>query len=175
MATKSELIRPLSTRRAFDEVSDQIRALIYSGALTPGDKLPSEHELASQFNAGRMVIREALRGLEEAGLIVIKQGRTGGAFVNTVNAEAITRSISDLVRLGDVSRKRLTEARRGIERVVLELALRYMTPAHLAQLEANVAEAEALILAGENPLDANAAFHVLLAKATDNLLIASMV
>jgi GntR family transcriptional repressor for pyruvate dehydrogenase complex len=53
------LFSPLKTKRAFEEIADQIRQLIYSGFFKPGDRLPPERELASQFKSGRMVVREA--------------------------------------------------------------------------------------------------------------------
>ena len=73
-------VQGIAGKRTFKEIERQIREMIYWGALKPGDKLPSEKELASQFRAGRLSVREALRTLEQAGLIVVKQGSTGGSY-----------------------------------------------------------------------------------------------
>src|SRR5512136_2169173 len=75
------LFQPLPVKRTFMEIANQIRSSIYAKTLKPGDKLPSERELAVQFNVGRISVREALRMLEQAGLIFIKQGSSGGAYV----------------------------------------------------------------------------------------------
>ncbi len=69
METPPSLFVPFKTKRAFEEIADQIRELIYTGVFKPGHKLPPERELASQFNAGRMVVREALRTLEQADIV----------------------------------------------------------------------------------------------------------
>ena len=152
MPSGSNLFTPLNTKRAFDQISDQIRELIYSGVLKPGDKLPSERELGSQFKSGRMVVREALRTLEQAGLIYIKQGSSGGAFVNHAGTKVITRSISDMIRIGNVSLQDLTETRLGIEKVVLELSINKITKDDLDLLEKNIKDSEEKISKGIRPL-----------------------
>ena len=58
------IFEPLRTKRAFEEISAEIKRLIFSDKLKPGDRLPSEIELAGQFGVSRHTIREALRGLE---------------------------------------------------------------------------------------------------------------
>ena len=81
MVKRPIIFDPIPTRRIFEEIADQIRQRIYDGDLKPGDRLPGERDLASQFGVGRMVVREALRTLEEGGLVQIKKGSDGGAFV----------------------------------------------------------------------------------------------
>ena len=142
MPTDSNLFRPLNTKRAFDEISDQIRELIYSGVFKPGDKLPSERELGNQFKTGRMVVREALRTLEQAGLIYIKQGSSGGAFIRHADGKVITSSFSDMIKIGNVSLEELTEARLGIEKIVLELSINKITRDDLHLLENNIKDSE---------------------------------
>ena len=56
----SEMFKPLEARRAFEAVTEQVKGLVYSGQLKPGDKLPTERELATLFGTGRMVVRECL-------------------------------------------------------------------------------------------------------------------
>lgn len=69
---------PVHTRRAFEEVTDQIRGQIARGALGPGDRLPSERDLAEQFSLSRNTVREALRALEIAGILELKKGPPAG-------------------------------------------------------------------------------------------------
>ena len=175
MPTDSNLFTPLNTKRAFDEISDQIRELIYSGVFKPGDKLPSERELGNQFKTGRMVVREALRTLEQAGLIYIKQGSSGGAFIRHADASVITSSISDMIKIGNVSLEELTETRLGIEKVILELSINKITKDDLDLLEKNIKDSEEEISKGIRPLDSHLNFHLLLAKCTNNLLFERIV
>jgi DNA-binding FadR family transcriptional regulator len=91
------LFQPLPVKRTFMEIANQIRTSIYAKTLKPGDKLPSERELAVQFSVGRISVREALRMLEQAGLILIKQGSGGGAYVKAADTSAISESVYDLV------------------------------------------------------------------------------
>ena len=77
-ADKSVEFEPRQTKRAFEHIVEQIRNRIYKGLLKPGDRLPSERELAEQFHTARLPVREAFRVLEESGLIHIKKGKMGG-------------------------------------------------------------------------------------------------
>src|SRR4030043_1090812 len=109
MQTRKPLFIPLESKRTFEEIADQIRELIYSGTLKPGDRLPSERELAAKFKTGRMVLREALRTLEQSGLIYIKHGSIGGAFIKEIDSSVIKGSISDMLRVGNITLQDLTE------------------------------------------------------------------
>jgi GntR family transcriptional regulator, transcriptional repressor for pyruvate dehydrogenase complex len=166
------LFTPLQEKRAFKEIANQIRRLINSRALKPGDKLPSENELAVQFRAGRLSVREALRMLEQAGLIVVKQGSTGGSYVRELDATVAVESFIDLMWQGDVSIADLTDARSSIETLVLTKAFQGLSEETLRILEASVQNLENLAAAGEQdeyPVDPTLTdFHLLLAQATDN-------
>lgn len=169
------LFTPLKTKRVFEEISNQIRESIYIGFFKPGDKLPSERELSNQFKTGRMVVREALRTLEQSGLIYIKQGSLGGAFIKEIDSSIITSSISDMVKIGNVTLQNLTEARLGIEMFMLELAMMRMTDDDLDLLKKNIDDAEEKVHKGVRILQENMEFHILLAKASKNPLFESMI
>ena len=162
-------------KKIFERISDQIRESIFSGALKPGDKLPSEKELSNQFSTGRMVVREGLRTLEQSGLIYIKRGSTGGAFVKDPDATVISRSIEDLVKIGNVTQRQLTEARVGIELSVIEVAAEKRAAEDIALLEKSIEDCEAEIRRGGPAIEENLHFHVLLAKASQNSLFEMIV
>jgi len=138
--------------------------------LKPGDKLPPENQLASQFKTGRMVVREALRTLEQSGLVHIKQGSLGGAFVKDPGTTVITRSISDLIKIGNVTLGELTEARLGIEKVILEFAIMRMNNEDLNLLKKNIEDSDQKFSGGERATEDHIHFHILIAKSTKNLL-----
>jgi DNA-binding FadR family transcriptional regulator len=174
--TQPALFKPLKThQKIFQQISEQIRELILSGVLGPGSKLPSEKELSNQFNTGRMVVREALRTLEQSGLIYVKRGSLGGAFVKDPDTTVLTRSISDLISIGNVTLRELIEARLGIEKVVLEFAIRRMDDEALDLLKKNIEDSEQKFLKGERATDEHIHFHILLAKSTQNLLFEMMI
>ncbi|MFA7556174.1 MAG: GntR family transcriptional regulator [Hydrogenophaga sp.] len=97
--------------RAADEISAQVREMIASGRLRPGDRLPSERELSARMQVSRNTLREALRALEHAGIIEMRKGATGGAFVRSGSSGAIVNGLRDLYHLGAITPQQLTEAR----------------------------------------------------------------
>src|SRR3989304_4981646 len=96
--------------RASQEIVHQLRQAIYLGRLCPGDKLPPERELARQFESSRVTVREAIRSLELAGLVSVKRGSGGGAFIADVDLRPLKESFSTLLRLHKVTISHLTEA-----------------------------------------------------------------
>lgn len=175
----SLFVKPLSGKRSFEEISDQIRDLILSKKLNPGDKLPPERDLAEMFKAGRTAVRESLRILEHSGLIQIRQGSEGGSFVKDVNSSAISRSLLDVARRSDVTVEHLVEMRIGVEKLAIGSAIARITSGELDALKKCVDDAEALVEVtgrdGQLPdldswVQANAEFHLVLARATRNPL-----
>ena len=175
MVKRPIIFDPIPTRRIFEEISDQIRQRIYDGDLKPGDRLPGERDLASQFGVGRMVVREALRTLEEGGLVQIKKGSDGGAFVKEADSSVATRSLTTLIRLGYVTMEDLTEARIWLEQVVVEHAAQHRTDDDLRRIEENVRQSEEIVGQGVIPRKVNLDFHVLLAEAAKNPIFVMLI
>ncbi|GLZ08150.1 GntR family transcriptional regulator [Actinomadura sp. NBRC 104412] len=171
------LFRPARPRRAFDEIIGQVRALIENGGLRPGDRLPSERALAEQFAVSRNTVREALRMLEISGLIQLKRGASGGAFISQADSSAVTSSLTDAIRLTDFSLADVTDATQRICSVVTRAACETITDDDLAALEANLREVERLTEAAEweRKAQANLEFQRLLAQATGNPILVIIV
>ncbi|MEY4651778.1 MAG: hypothetical protein RI884_359 [Pseudomonadota bacterium] len=170
-------VAPVAPQRIFQEVADQLRRIISQGKLRPGDKLPPERELAQLFGVSRNTMREALRALELSGLIELKLGATGGAFVLEGSSNAVVNGMRDLYFLGAIPPEALTEARIAVSASVLRVVALRITPAEIEALEANVAAAQAAHRDGNfaERTRHHQAFHVLLAKATHNpILVATM-
>ena len=166
----SSAFRPVATRRAFEEITAQIRDQLARQSLKTGDRLPPERDLADQFGVSRNTLREALRSLENSGLLELKKGATGGAFIREGGGDAVVAGLSDLYRLGNIQPEHLTEARILIGTEVARLACARRTAADLMALEANVAEAEAASKAGDlgRRAEIHYEFHSLLARAAKN-------
>ena len=181
ITSPGSLFRPLPAKRAFEEIADQIRSLIYSKTLMPGDRLPAERELAVQFRTGRMAVREALRMLEQSGLVQIKQGSDGGAFVKEVDPGIASQSISDAIRRAEMSLPDVTAVRIALEDLIAELAVDRITDLELDFLDKSIQETEAALADEMEERDGlpdaellaemNVDFHILLARATKNLLL----
>lgn len=104
-----------STRRAFEDVFHQIREAIVDGRLKPGDRLPPQRELKELFQVSRATVMEALRVLEQADLITIRPGTTGGAFVSHATSGTVADSLLLLFHLNGVSLEELAEFRERVE------------------------------------------------------------
>jgi DNA-binding FadR family transcriptional regulator len=154
------------------EIANQIRSSIYSKTLKPGDKLPSERELTAQFGVGRISVREALRMLEQAGLILIKQGSGGGAYVKAADTSAISESVYDLVSRSDIRLEDLTEVRLAVEKQILLSAFNKITDDDLKTLKQSIEELEMIInkkTRRDIPVYFELTnFHILIARTTRN-------
>jgi DNA-binding FadR family transcriptional regulator len=146
----------------------QLKSAIRDGRFRPGDRLPSEHVLAAEFGASRASVREALRTLEQAGLVRAPRGLAGGAVVAQGDLDHVTDSLSMLLRLRKVSIHHFTEARLVLEPWTARLAAERITDEELAAIEAHVAHHAAAIEAGRYHATADLGFHRLVAAASRN-------
>jgi DNA-binding FadR family transcriptional regulator len=165
----------MSSSRTFEEVSDQIKKLIFDGVFKPGDKLLPETELAQQFNVGRQSVREALRILELSGFITIQKGGGGGAIIKDTISNKISNLFLDAFQLEKITIEELTVARFEIEKTVLKYAIENADEADIKRLQENVRDAWEKIEANINVIDENIQFHNLLAKASKNHLFVIVV
>lgn len=176
MAQQQVTFAPAKPRRAFDDIIDQVRGMLRSGELRPGQKLPSERDFALQLGVSRNTVREALRMLEIAGLVSLKKGHTGGAFVTASTTDAVSQGISDGLTLTEFSIADLMESRIALETFIVRKAATEITEAELDELEASVAEAKRVADTGDFPaqLTAHLDFHRRLAEAARNPILSSL-
>ncbi len=156
--------------RVFQDVVEQIQDAILSGKLEPGSKLPAERELKDMFNTSRGTLREALRVLEQKGLIEIKLGVAGGAIIKQMDAEPIMESLALLIRSGDISLDHLAEFRIKIEGSIMELAAQRATPEDIQEMERLYEEAETYFKKDdwENFLKTDEAMHTFIGTMSRN-------
>lgn len=126
--------RKTGQHRIFQDVVEQIQDAILEGRLEPGARLPSERRLQETFSASRGTLREALRVLEQKGLISIRTGAKGGAVVNALSIEQVSESLDLLVRYQRVSLRDLAEFREGVEGNVAVLAVERARPEDMAHM-----------------------------------------
>jgi len=170
-------ITALKRRRVHESVAHQIRQAIFSGLLTPGHKLAPERELAVRFQTSRVALREALRALEKEGMITIKRGFGGGAFVADFDSalRALVDSLNTVVKLGHSKSAYLTEVRTILEPQITRLATLRATPTDLSAIESVLLVQEEELRTGELSRRYDMEFHRRLADAAHNPVLSIVV
>jgi len=166
--------RPIRTRRAFEEICQRIREQLALGVLKPGDKLPPERDLAQQLGVSRNVLREALRSLEMAGVLRLRKGVKGGAFIQQGDTSRMNDVMRDMLSLGSISLRELSEARIHVLDLVVRLACANARQIDLQALEANIERTELATREGRllDRVECTREFYKLLALSTGNKVIA---
>ena len=163
-------LTPLQVPKSSDVLADDLRERILRGDFPEGTALPTERELVNQTRMSRATVREALRILEVQGLVRIKTGRAGGAYVYRPGQDSMADSVNLLIRARHIRIPALLETREAIEPFCARLAARHRTDEDLGRLEAaNEAMAADGTLA--EFLQANVDWHVAVAAAGQNELL----
>lgn len=165
-------IDPNSPADLSAQIAKSIRDAIISGDLIVDERLPSETELAEQFNVSRPTVREALKRLAAQSLIRTQRGATGGAFVNRLSfedayAQQITTSTL-LLSMNAVSFDTACEARYALERACAPLSARRRTADQLATMRTEVFRQGQPGLTDVAFCASDVAFHRALVDGADN-------
>jgi DNA-binding FadR family transcriptional regulator len=166
-------LSPIDVPKASDVLVHELRERILSGELPEGTALPPERELVVQTRMSRTTVREALRILEVQGLVRIRAGRAGGAFVQRPDNESVASSLSLLIRGRQIRLSAVLETREAIEPICAQLAAEHRTSADIAALKAANAPIADPDSSLADFLQANVDWHVAVAIATHNELIAA--
>lgn len=165
----SSLVKPIETRRLYQQVADQIRALIASNAITPGTRLPPERDLAQQLGVSRPSLREALIALEIDGSVEIRMG--SGVYVCP---PAERPAPTTTAALGE-SPSELMQARAVIEGSAVVLACARVTADGLARLRDTLARMRVEMEQGGHPVEQDKQFHLTLAALSGNSVLVRLV
>lgn len=156
----------MSANRLYRQVVDQISQLIESGEYAVGSRLPAERELAERFAVSRPTVREAIIALEAIGRIGVKPG--SGMYVTAVGA------VSGLG--GNISPFEVLESRVMIEGEAAALAATMITAEQLEGLEKALDKmAQENSFVGLGPDCADRQFHAIIAEATNNKMLQSVI
>ena len=173
-STGEGMFRPLKKKRFSDQIADLIQKKILEENLAVGTGLPSEIEMAQEFQVSRSVIREALRILEITGLVRVKKGPTGGIFVSNVYHKPIKRSIHNLITSGNVTVDDLFDARLLLEPHIAEAAAKNASNEALKKFEALFEDSDSHYEDAVRLKQNNLEFHLLLARASGNPVLSIM-
>jgi GntR family transcriptional repressor for pyruvate dehydrogenase complex len=158
--------------RLRDEIAEKIRALIADGTLKVGDRLPAERELAQLFGVSRPAVREAVRTLEATGIVQVDHG-IGVTVTEWAADEARGLTMQSLIKESHTVRTVL-EARKLIEPPTARLAAERATDDDIAKLAQVQEELTKEIATGGPAADQDFQFHLLVAQASKNDVIAAM-
>ncbi|MBC2768192.1 MAG: FadR family transcriptional regulator [Desulfosarcina sp.] len=172
------MFRAARQNRIFQDVVEQIQEAIIEGHLKVGDRLPAERELKEMLQTSRSTLREALRVLEQKGLIEIKLGMGGGAVVKAVSSDLVTESLDLLIRSNQVSLRHIAEFRERVEGDVVRLATSRMTESDRLVLKKLLDDARQCAIRGTEAvsdfLTADKNIHLCFAKITRNPIYISI-
>jgi GntR family transcriptional repressor for pyruvate dehydrogenase complex len=169
--TGTEYLRVIPRTKPVPElILDEITRWITEGFLKPGDRLPSESEMAERFGVGRSSLREAMRALQLLGIVEVIQGK--GTFLRQTYVLPLATDWARISRMGLISQ--VMEARQVIEVAIAQLAAERATEEDIAAMRAAIQRAEEAhgnsMISGEASVD----FHLALAEATHNDVLALM-
>lgn len=170
------LLEPKKISKTYEQIVDYIREAIASERLLPGDRLPTEKELAALFGVSRPTIREALKVLEALNVLRSSTGPSGGIFVKKLDgfgvAEYLKDSIALLLNINYLTLQELGAARKVIEPPLASQAALHRTNEHLLRLRETIDEDQ---LKENFALAADISFHRCIAEAAQNRLLGLLV
>ena len=171
--TASFAIKP--RRKRTDEIVDEIKRIIVEHGLGPGDRLPQEPDLMAQFSASKGTVREALKALEVQGLISVRTGPGGGAFIERMSEGRAMSLLSNFLFAKNLSIAHIYEMRKVLEPQLAASATPNIDEAGLKRLEAIIT------IYDHEPADqaerwtqrmAELDFHGVVAEYSDNPILA---
>jgi GntR family transcriptional regulator, transcriptional repressor for pyruvate dehydrogenase complex len=173
-AVADSIFAPVAVARASSAITEQIRGAILSGRLKAGDRLSPERELADQFGVSRVTVRDALRSLEAMGLIAVKVGARGGAFVTAPTGSKVAQTMSDMMVMSATTPEDIVEARLMVELGTVTLACARAKDEDVAQLRELCERGREALAAGNYSRELSWDFHSLLAQSAHNAAVAGL-
>jgi GntR family transcriptional repressor for pyruvate dehydrogenase complex len=174
MKSLIETITAIQLESPVDKIIGQLKQLITSGQLKPGDRLPAERVLSEKFGVGRSYIREAILKLEFYGLL--KTNPQSGTYVAGLSINVIDSIISDIINFNKDDFNALIEARYYLELTAIKLAAERRTSEDVDAIKAALLDYENKINSGaSNAVEEDMLFHIKIAKASKNTVIESMI
>lgn len=172
--TSSDLFRPIESGRVSERIVERFSDAIRLGQLTVGERLPAERELVTQLSVSRTTVRDALRILEARGLIEIRVGSGGGAFVTAPPPQRLSQSLVDMLTLSSLSARDVTELRYIVELGAIPFICERADETDLKDLLQICDKTEQLLSEGRFDVRNSAEFHVRLARAAHNAALEQM-
>ena len=163
------VFQPIKPKKISEEIVQQIKQLISSGDLKPGERIPSERELATMLGVSRPSVREAIMVLEAMGFLESRQG--GGTYVRSLTEVTIADPLSSIVGSKEPQiLYALTEVRMGLETWSAYLAAKRATDEQVKQMRDLYEIMEKQAAEGGWDAEIDAKFHYIITEATHNTI-----
>lgn len=164
----------LSRTNLSQQVADHLEEVILASSSTRvSEKLPSEMKLAKQYNVSRPVIREALKLLQERGLVTLKNG--SGAYITKPETDTVMTAVSRIMQVDNISPEELTEVRGILEMSAVELAAVHINAEQLSRMDHILELFNDKTLPLQERVALDASFHIAIAEASGNELLTMFV
>jgi GntR family transcriptional repressor for pyruvate dehydrogenase complex len=168
------MYQTIQTERLYEQIVQQIEQRFLNGHLKVGDRLPPERELAEQFGVSRTAVREAVKALRQKGLVEIQPGR--GTFITNDTSEGVRHSIGLLMKIAGIDGSPdLVEIREILEPEMAALSAVRATEEHIAAMREAIEKMDAALRDPDKYIEADLDFHLVLAEATQNTLIPTLI
>jgi GntR family transcriptional repressor for pyruvate dehydrogenase complex len=165
-------IKSIEVESPTDKIIQQLKHLIVSGQLKPGDRLPAERVLAEKLGVGRSYVREAIRKLEFFGLL--KTSPQSGTYVSGYSIKMIEGVLTDIINFNKDDFSALIEARYYMEINAARLAAIRRTGEDLALIRSAVEDYDNKVNSRQDAIQEDMFIHLRIANATKNSVFESM-
>ena len=152
----------------------EVKRQLFEETLRSGDFLGSENGIIQKFNVGRRTAREAIQSLEALGVVEVRSGSKGGAWIAKGNPDRFAEALSLQFKLSGIDLKHIFQMQHLLETSAVRLAALLRTPENLAELKTIVQEGTASIASERAFKENGVAFHFAIAKSAQNPVISSL-
>ena len=168
------MYKAIQASRLYEKIVQQIEESILKGELSEGSQLPAERDLAKQFGVSRTAVREAIKALQEMGLVDAFPGR--GTFVTNGNPNSMRRSLDRIIKSGEPGGwAYLVEVRKILEPEIAALAAVRATDQDLALMKEAFDVMDNAGCDADAYIEADLDFHLALAEAAANPIVLSLI
>lgn len=173
MKNRFNAIVPDASRRVYEQIIDVITEMVASGELGPGDKLPPERHLTDLLDVSRSSLREAIRALQEQGVLESRRG--AGTYVSETACMDVVSPFTELLMHERVRLWHLFQFRHALEPQIAKIAANNAQPKHLEAMQRLLSSQKAAIGSSVSVVNSDHNFHQLIAIATGNPLFLDVI
>jgi GntR family transcriptional regulator, transcriptional repressor for pyruvate dehydrogenase complex len=168
------LYKTIQSSRLYEQIVQQIEESILSGEMSEGSQLPAERDLAKQFGVSRTAVREAIKALQEKGLVDAFPGR--GTFVTNGTSNSMRRSLDRIIKGGETDGwAYLVEVREILEPEIAAMAAVRADDQDIAAMREAVDVMDHARRDSDAFIEADLDFHLALAEAAANPIVLSLI
>ena len=173
MSDPLNYFEPIELQDPADVIIQQIKELISSGKLKPGDRLPSEQKLEERFGVSRAIIRRALKRLDAYG--IVKTVPQSGTYVAGLGVDALAGMLANILELEEKDYESLVATRYALEIYAVELTATDISDKGIQELETVHKDFSQQVKRGVLSLDEDLVFHIKIAEYTKNSVLKALI